>query len=205
MKKLMALIALVTMVAVSSVAYAETTTINATVTGMRSITGCTGGNSVSLTGLVPTLGATDTCTVLYANSYATGYAITYGSPVATTLASIIQSDAIEALVPSTPTATFCGATDGVAALANKAVPEDCWSYSLTIPVGNTATAASDALQGAGVNFDSGEHAVTVAGEEVLSDTVVYDGSVDFVFEAQVSTTTEAGTDYTRATSVTIGA
>jgi len=177
MKKLLALLALVAMITVSSVAYAQTgtTTVNATVEGTRSITGCNVllGDTGNL--IVPSEGDRQKCNVTYANNITDGYSLLYGdadedtslnqfadplgllpplfTPDFTIVDSIVQLVPSSWIDPMLYTPTFCGATDGGTTAGNVdniAAPGlDCWSYTLAAKTDANAAYQKDFWQKTG--------------------------------------------------------
>jgi len=220
MKKLFVLLALVTMITGSSVAYAQVTnTVKATVESLRGIVGCTATLGTAGHLITPTLGDRQKCNVTYQNNITAGYSLSYVD--ADTNTNLVQgmADSIVRLTPANP-ATYCGQTNGGTTAGNVAnktgASADCWSFTLGAKSDANATYPLDTAQGVTptwLAFGTGEHAIIandgtglLTGPKVLNNAGTSASNVfnvDFWFEVQVDTTTQSGA-YTNTTVVTIG-
>lgn len=171
----MALIALVAMVAVSSVTYAAPgdVSVTGTLNAVNTIDECSASLALTTSGV-----ATDDCPVTFNNNDVDGYTITYTAGGTATLNSTAATYDID---PFDELDAGCNAG-----------AEECWSYS----------ANSDDVD-ATHNFSAAEYAPNVVGDIVVDASSPHDGTVTFYFDATVMTTTPAAADYTNLGVVSI--
>lgn len=187
MKKVLALMAVVAMIAISSVAYADTFNIGGSVQSTVAITACP---DITLSPLTPTTKVSTTCTNDIESNDTDGYQVTFSDSDATvTLDSASTLDSIATL----PTGgTTC------------ATGTDCYSWYISTL--NDGTAGTDTDNGSAA-FDAGEHSMEALldVETILSSTNQYDGDFTMTFYGTVDATTEEASDYTNTGEVLISA
>ena len=224
----MALLAVVT---VSSVAYAQTgtTTVNTTVLTTRSIIGCDiflGENvAPNFTKITPASGDRQKCQIAYANNSSSGYSVLYGDDNWMTYlvdhTPALPDNTINALVAG-PASPWCGDVNGGTVAGNEAnkhtgtdlapIPAyaDCWSFTIAAKSDPNAAYQLDNNQGmlgAKLAFNLGEHSIVASGSTTIINNTgavaaVGEFTFDFWFEAQVDVSTPTDT-YANLTNLTI--
>jgi hypothetical protein len=195
MKKVLALMAVVAMIAVSSVAYAQTTdpvVVTGEVNATQTITGC----DATITGITPTTKPAATCQSTYTTNDTSGYRLSFSSSTSD-LASATVSDSIAGLDEGTTgdsTIDTCPAGGG----------SDCFSWYLSNNSQTSPTIIDDSSFDQGP-FNAGEHAVETTAEEFLNESAVQvtGATVTQTFYATVDDTTKSATDYTNNATIQI--